>query len=40
MLLKKDRNFVIPEPEVPAEGKGFYNPLDPNRDNAYPRVVW
>lgn len=40
MLLKKDRNFVIPEPEVPAEGMGFHNPLDPNRDNADPRVVW
>ena len=40
MLLRKNSQFVIPEPEVPAEGMGFHNPLDPNRDNADPRVVW
>ncbi len=40
MLLRKNKDFVLPVPETPAEGKGFYNPLDPNRDNADPRVVW
>lgn len=40
MLLKKNSNFVIPEPAVPGKGMGFYNPLDPSRDNADPRVVW
>ncbi len=40
MLLKKNANFVIPTLQAPSEGHGFYNPLDPDKDIADPRVLW
>ncbi len=40
MILKRNKDFVIPEIEMPENGHGFYNPLDPKRDNADPCIVW
>ncbi len=38
--MKKNKDFAIPVSEIPPQGQGFYNPLDPDRDNADPCVVW
>ncbi len=40
MILRRNKDFAIPYLELPADGKGFYNPLDKEKNIADPCVVW